>query len=102
MLVGRKIALMYTSRDLVGKFINNITKPKQPEIYGTPLDRIKFNFTEVRNFIPDDRSNNVFREAIVTKCSMVNSTSSSNSEHIINARCVRVLIRLNLLLLWTK
>ena len=36
--VGRKIARTYTSRDLVGKSITNITKPKQSEIYRAPLD----------------------------------------------------------------
>ena len=66
--VVRKIALTYTSSDLVGKSLTNITELKQTEIYMVPLDYIRFNSTEVRNFISDDRSNNVFREAIVIKC----------------------------------
>ena len=94
--VGRKLALTYTGRDLVVKSITNITVPRQPEIYRAPLDWIRFNFTEVRIFIPDNRSNNVFREALITKCpsDKFDLMDNLDSDHIIDARCVRVLIRL--------
>ena len=40
MQFGRKIAFPYTSRDLAGKYVTNITKRRQPEIYKAPLETI--------------------------------------------------------------
>ena len=50
---------------------------------------------KVSNFIPDNRSNNVFREASVSVIKLT-SQSSLDSEHVINALCTKVLIKLSL------
>ena len=102
--VGKKITLTYTSSDLVGKSITNITAPSNLRYAGhlwTELGLI-LQKSEILSLMTDRTMSS--GKWLLQSVPVLNSTSSFNldSEHIINARCVRVLIRFIFRFFWTK
>ena len=89
MQVGRKTAPTYTSRDLAGKSITNITKPRQPkhvqllldvfEVCNTSGELVSVWIQELNNMYPQKYGKGT------TSADRINNTyGSSIAEHLIN------------------